>query len=75
TTGKKQMSDIFTGSLGKGLDSAGGKISDYLIKRAEQYQPVVVMQAGTRVELVFIAGVSLEPDNAIKATIRVGSDE
>ncbi len=70
TTGQQQITDILKSGIGQGLDNAGGKVSDYLVKRAEQYQPVVVMQAGTRVELVFITGVELNPDGQIKTVKR-----
>lgn len=65
TTPAQPLQDIIKGGLGQGLDAAGSKVSDYLVKRAEQYQPVIVMQAGTKVELVFIAGVTLTPDATI----------
>lgn len=55
------LEDIARSGLGKGVASAGERIADYLIKRAEQYQPIVVMQSGTAVELVFIEGVALRP--------------
>ncbi|NKB55044.1 MAG: hypothetical protein GKS00_01800 [Alphaproteobacteria bacterium] len=64
-TGPRALQDIVKGGLGQGLDNAGDKAADYLIRRAEQYQPIIVMQAGTRVELVFIAGVSLKPDMTV----------
>ncbi len=70
TTGQQQITDILKGGIGQGLDNAGGKVSDYLVKRAEQYQPVVVMQAGTRVELVFISGVDLNPNGQITTSKR-----
>jgi len=70
TTGQQQITDILKGGIGQGLDNAGGKVSDYLVKRAEQYQPVVVMQAGTRVELVFITGVDMNPGGEIKTIKR-----
>ncbi|MFQ5535489.1 MAG: TrbI/VirB10 family protein [Sphingomonadales bacterium] len=70
TTGQQQITDILKGGVGQGLDNAGSKVADYLVKRAEQYQPVVVMQAGTRVELVFIAGVELDPEGQIKTVKR-----
>jgi len=70
TTGQQQITDILKGGVGQGLDNAGSKVADYFVKRAEQYQPVVVMQAGTRVELVFIAGVELNPEGQIKTVKR-----
>lgn len=70
SSGQQQLTEILKGGIGQGLDSAGSKVSDYLVKRAEQYQPVVVMQAGTRVELVFIKGVTLNPDGDLKISKR-----
>jgi len=60
------LSDILKSGIGQGLDDAGSKVSDYLIERAEQYQPVVILQADTKVELVFIKGVDLQLDGTVK---------
>lgn len=62
STSRQSFSDSTRAGIGEGLSSAGDRISEYLIQRAEQYQPVVVMQSGTNVELVFLRGFSLEPD-------------
>jgi conjugal transfer pilus assembly protein TraB len=48
--------DIATGGLGQGLASSADMVSKYLIERAEQYQPVVEMPTGIRVEVVFLEG-------------------
>ncbi len=53
------LSDIGRAGLGAGASSAGQKVSDYMIRRAEQYQPVVQLQAGTRVTLVFLEGARI----------------
>jgi conjugal transfer pilus assembly protein TraB len=47
------------GMIGGGLGEAASALSAYYIDRAEQYQPVVSLYGGTRVELVFIRGVRL----------------
>ena len=47
---------ILTGGLGQGLGTAADTVSNYLIERAEQYQPVIEMPTGVEVELVFING-------------------
>ncbi len=57
---KMGYKDIFGKGFGKGAEVAGNKVSDYLIKRAEQYQPVVSVNAGQEVELVFNNGVYLD---------------
>ncbi|HUD94864.1 TraB/VirB10 family protein [Sphingobium sp.] len=48
--------EIVKGGLGEGIASAGDTVSDYLIERAEQYQPVIEMPTGADVELVFLDG-------------------
>ena len=47
-------------AAGGGLNSATSTLSQYYIDRAEQYQPVVVMNSGTEVEIVFMEGVSFQ---------------
>ena len=53
------LGDIGRAGLGAGAGSAGQKVADYMIRRAEQYQPVVQLQAGTKVTLVFLEGARL----------------
>ena len=43
-------------SLGGGAEQAGTSVSEYLIERAEQYQPVIEMPTGAAVEVVFLDG-------------------
>ncbi|MEX0303785.1 MAG: TraB/VirB10 family protein [Leisingera sp.] len=47
------------GTLAGGAEEAASTLADYYIKRAEQYQPVVSLYGGTKVELVFLEGVEL----------------
>lgn len=49
--------DIVAGGLGQGAGEAADTVSQYLIERAEQYQPVVEMPTGIAVEIVFLDGV------------------
>lgn len=51
--------EILTGGLGQGVATAADTVSDYLIERAEQYQPVIEMPTGIEVELVFLNGVHI----------------
>ena len=46
--------------LGAGAGTAGQEVSDYLIRRAEQYQPVIQLAAGTAVTVVFLEGAWLD---------------
>ena len=52
--------DIGRAGIGQGAGAAGQKVSDYLIRRAEQYQPVIQLQAGTPVTVVFLEGAWLD---------------
>ena len=52
--------DVGRAGLGAGAGSAGRKVADYLIRRAEQYQPVIQLQTGTRVTVVFIEGARID---------------
>ena len=54
------LDDIGRQALGSGASSAGRRVSDYLIRRAEQYQPVIQLQAGTAVTVVFLEGTRLD---------------
>ncbi|HIF4013572.1 TPA: F-type conjugal transfer pilus assembly protein TraB [Yersinia enterocolitica] len=52
--------DIAQAGLGGGASSAAKTLSDYYIKRAEQYHPVIPIGAGNEVTLVFQDGFQLE---------------
>ena len=54
------MDAIGRAGLGAGAGTAGQEVSDYLIRRAEQYQPVIQLQAGTAVTVVFLEGAWLD---------------
>ena len=54
------LDEIGRAGLGSGAASAGRRVSDYLIRRAEQYQPVIQLQAGTAVTVVFLEGTRLD---------------
>ena len=61
------LGDIGRAGLGAGAGSAGQKVADYMIRRAEQYQPVVQLQAGTKVTLVFLEGARIDGGPAAPA--------
>lgn len=58
---RQQLStgDIVQGGVGEGVAQAGDMLSQYLIERAEQYQPVIEMPTGVEVEIVFLEGVQI----------------
>lgn len=49
-----------------GASKAAEKLSEYYVKRAEQYHPVIQIGAGNIVTIVFKDGFYLEPDEASK---------
>ena len=60
TISNTELDDIGRAGLGAGAGTAGEQISDYLIRRAEQYQPVIQLAAGTPVTVVFLEGAWLD---------------
>ena len=65
-TERPDLGDLGRAGLGAGAGSAGRKVADYLIRRAEQYQPVIQLQTGTRVTVVFIEGARLDGQDEAK---------
>ncbi|MGT3339593.1 F-type conjugal transfer pilus assembly protein TraB [Yersinia enterocolitica] len=63
-------SDVARGALGGGASQVGKTLSDYYIKRAEQYHPVIPIGAGAEVTVVFQEGFQLKyvADKAKKTT-------
>ena len=56
TATSSSAKEIAAAGIGEGVGSAGDALSEYFIERAEQYQPVISIPAGTEVELVFLNG-------------------
>ena len=56
---KLSVGEIAQGGIGEGVAQAGDMLSQYLIERAEQYQPVIEMPTGVEVEIVFLEGVQI----------------
>ena len=69
------LSDLGRAGLGAGAGSAGRKVADYLIRRAEQYQPVIQLQTGTRVTVVFIEGARLDGQGDARTTSKRRNDK
>lgn len=59
-TASMSASEIGQAGFGGGASSAAKTLSDYYIKRAEQYHPVIPIGAGNEVTLVFQDGFQLE---------------
>jgi len=59
-TADVSASDVFKQGIGGGASKAADTLSQYWIKRAEQYHPVIDIGAGNRVTVVFQEGFRLE---------------
>lgn len=53
-------SDVVSSSLGNGVTTAGNKVSDYFIKLAEHYQPVISISNGIEVQVIFQEGTYID---------------
>ncbi|MDX9668648.1 TrbI/VirB10 family protein [Pseudomonas sp. P5_152] len=59
-TADVSASQVGKSGVGGGIGSSGRMLSDYYIKRAEQYHPVIPIGAGTPVTIVFQKGFRIE---------------
>ncbi len=59
TQGTMSNEDVAKKGFGKGVSAASDRLANYLIDRAEQYQPVVSIPSGIDVEVVFVEGFYL----------------
>lgn len=53
------LSDAARAGVASGIGSAGDRLADYYINRAEQYQPVVSLRAGTNIDVIFLTGADI----------------
>lgn len=54
-----KASEVLKGGAGKGVGNAMEKMADFYIKRAEQLQPVIEIEPGRSVDVVFKAGFDM----------------
>ncbi len=60
---KQSANDLLKGGLGSGVSTSSDSLSQYFIKRAEQYQPVISIDEGIEVYVVFQEGFSLKEED------------
>ncbi len=65
--------EVLKGSFGSGASNALDKLAEFSIKRAESMQPVIIVNGGRRVDVLFKKGFSLK--RSVTATMRVKVDE
>lgn len=59
-TASPGIGDVLKGGIGGGSSKAANTLSEYYIKRAEQYHPIIPIGARNEVELVFNDGFQLK---------------
>ena len=59
-TTSDHLEDALQSGLASGVGRAGDRLSQYYIERAEQYQPVVNLAGGTKVEVIFLQGTWID---------------
>lgn len=67
--------EILKFGAAKGASNALEKYADFYIKRAEQMQPVIQIQAGRKVDIVFTQGVAFEDSAARGAMIKINDQQ
>ena len=67
--------DMLKFGAAKGASGALERYADFYIKRAEQMQPVIQVQAGRRVDIVFTQGFTFEDSAARGAMIKVNDQQ
>jgi conjugal transfer pilus assembly protein TraB len=78
-TGLAQANPLTSGELlkhgaAKGVSGALERYADFYIKRAEQMQPVIQVQAGRMVDIVFTQGVAFG-DSAVRGALVRANDQ
>jgi conjugal transfer pilus assembly protein TraB len=69
-TNPLSSADILKQGASKGATSAMERYADFYIKRAEQMQPVISVEAGRIADIVFTQGVAFEDSAARNALVR-----
>lgn len=67
--------EMLKSGAAKGASNALEKYAEFYIKRAEQMQPVIQVQAGRKVDIVFTQGVAFENSAARGEMIRVNDQQ
>ncbi|MFY2508879.1 TrbI/VirB10 family protein [Vibrio pectenicida] len=70
-----QSSDALINLLGNATSSVGSKLADYYIKLAELYHPIVEINPGGVVNIVFLKGFPLDPLLADEYEAEVNAEE
>lgn len=64
----RRFQDSLQAGVSSGIGTAGAKIADYFIQRAEQYQPVISLSGGTIIDIVFLEGTWLDGRGDVQAS-------
>lgn len=73
-TNALSTTDMLKGSASSGVGKALEKLADFAIKRAESMSPVILIDPGRTVDVVFKKGVTREADSQYTKTLKEHSD-
>jgi conjugal transfer pilus assembly protein TraB len=75
TTTTIDANDALLNLAGASAESVGSKLADYYIKMAEQYHPIIELNPGTIVNIVFLEGFDLDTSLAEASNRRGDASE
>lgn len=66
TTQSIDPSKVAQAGLGQGAQTALAKVAEYYLKLAEQYSPIIQLNAGAMVDIVFLKGFPIEDEKMMQ---------
>ena len=66
TTQSIEPSKVAQAGVGQGAQTALAKVAEYYLKLAEQYSPVIQLNAGAMVDIVFLKGFPIEDEKMMQ---------
>ena len=66
TTQSIDPSKVAQAGLGQGAQTALSKVAEYYLKLAEQYSPIIQLNAGAMVDIVFLKGFPIEDEKMMQ---------
>jgi len=72
TSTTQGFGDALKAGVGEGFSSAADKVSDYFIKLADRMHPIIEVDAGRRIDVVFTKGIRIDQFVGSVASNRAG---
>lgn len=74
-TNSLSTQEVLKGSAANGVGSALDKLADFTIRRAEALQPVILVNSGREVEVVFKEGIDMSDSGVKQHLLLVGQNQ